>query len=373
MPKVLMLHIGHPKTGSSFLQSVLAKNIDTLKRFGIDYPVPPRLEKAAAGEISSGNSAHLDLMLKDPALLANNPSERVLCSAERFFGDLSNPRFQRELLQLVERAGIERVEILLFLRDPVSYMISAYQQNAKRGTSAETSLSDFFQSRNMLVMVDKTLDFILSEPRLRATVRNYSAVRATLLDELCSWLDVPRAELVEPPAKVVNRSMTVSELMLLKAINQQTPGTSNILADALCNRLPDVQSDDVRPPVAEQEALWEKFAPEIERINARVDPAHRYDRARDIIPPRAFSGNAEFSPDQIGVIGTVIAELVSQIRSQAENHAVLVGRVRNHAQRSKSLAERLAAANKKLEKFRGGAAAPNERRPQGANRPRPAS
>ena len=45
----LILHIGHGKTGSSYIQSFLANNILKLKENGIKYPKPRDLLKQKRG------------------------------------------------------------------------------------------------------------------------------------------------------------------------------------------------------------------------------------------------------------------------------------------------------------------------------------
>lgn len=343
MAKTIFLHIGHPKTGSSFLQSVLAGNVDTLRSHGISYPPPPRAEKAAAGNISAGNPLELEKFIADPALLKSSPEGSILISGESLFVSMTQPAFQQSFIELIEKAELTKVEILLFLRDPVSYASSAYQQVIKRGSSSGTSLESAFQINNQPERVNVVLDFLDTQPKVNLTVRNYSAVRLTLLDELCAWLGIPKDALAEPPAKVVNRSMTASELMVLSAMNAVSDASAAVLADAWCNRLPDVLSDDMRPPLETQLALWARLAPEIERVNARVDPAHRYDRSRDINPPRENSEMAQFSQAQIGVLGEVLAELVDKVRVGAERNADLVTKMRAMRERNQALIQRLDA------------------------------
>ena len=45
----LVLHIGRNKTGSSYIQSVLALNIKQLSKYGINYPQPSDIKKASKG------------------------------------------------------------------------------------------------------------------------------------------------------------------------------------------------------------------------------------------------------------------------------------------------------------------------------------
>ena len=51
----LILHVGHGKTGSSYIQSFLALNKNMLKNNGFIYPEPNDIQKAIIGHVTSGN------------------------------------------------------------------------------------------------------------------------------------------------------------------------------------------------------------------------------------------------------------------------------------------------------------------------------
>ena len=61
----LYLHIGHSKTGSSFLQASFANSVAALAEQGIGYPLAARhvTEAAEGWRISSGNGG---LLLREP-------------------------------------------------------------------------------------------------------------------------------------------------------------------------------------------------------------------------------------------------------------------------------------------------------------------
>ena len=50
----IILHIGHGKTGSSYIQSSLALSVGRLREAGIEYPEVTPLTSAKQGGISSG-------------------------------------------------------------------------------------------------------------------------------------------------------------------------------------------------------------------------------------------------------------------------------------------------------------------------------
>ena len=53
--KILFLHIGHPKTGTSALQVFLAQNREILLQHNLDYPPIGKYEEAFEGGIAAGN------------------------------------------------------------------------------------------------------------------------------------------------------------------------------------------------------------------------------------------------------------------------------------------------------------------------------
>lgn len=89
-----LLHTGHGKTGSSFLQSALALSSDALRDASIAYPIDPEIAaRARAGGITAGNF---------------RPAPRLLLPDTR-------------------------IEVLLFIRDPGTHRnIVSARLNSKR-------------------------------------------------------------------------------------------------------------------------------------------------------------------------------------------------------------------------------------------------
>lgn len=313
MPKKLMLHIGHHKTGSSYLQSVLTASIKELESEGISYQAPKAAELVAKGRTSNGNLNEFKNLMTSPEPAVSDGLPTHVFSSEDFFGQLSEVEFRAKFRDLISSGVYDRIEVLLFIRDPVSQAVSAYQQRIKGGSLTLETIAESFKRDDFPRRVNEVLNFLDEFSCISITVKNYSAVRAHLLDEFCSWLGVEKSILKLPPLSTVNRSMTASELMLLAAMSNEVGNPGVILTDALCYELPDQPADEMRPPVSEQEALWERHSADIERINARVAPEHRYDKDRDIKEPKASIENAEFSPDQVRVIAGSYAGLVLRL------------------------------------------------------------
>ena len=80
----LTIHLGHPKTGSSFIQTFLALNIDLLNEFGINYPFKGNLPNAKKGYMVNGNGG--ELISKDGKIkLKISETKNILISDEILF------------------------------------------------------------------------------------------------------------------------------------------------------------------------------------------------------------------------------------------------------------------------------------------------
>jgi hypothetical protein len=158
MSKKIILHIGAGKTGTSAIQTGLARHRDfLLEQYGIFYPDDPSLDKAARGEISSGNGSYIGRFL--------NPNNRPAnFSEDSFFLDLrkkinqTNAHtiiFSNEQIhigkkeQLLTIANLfcdyfSEVQIIYYVRHVADSIMSSYIQRIKRH-SYSGNFSDFLQ------------------------------------------------------------------------------------------------------------------------------------------------------------------------------------------------------------------------------------
>ena len=313
----LLLHVGHSKTGSSALQSSFALSAEALLAAGIHYPRGREDARARQGRITSGNL--------DPTRLARTyfkaarqaPDARaILLSNEAWFaGYLNHPEPLREAVA----QGI-RIRILMFLRDPVDWAMSSYMQMVKRG-GAVNGFDQFLQNNKFPRRVEQFFE-MCEKMSLPMMTRNYSRCRNRLLPETETLLGVPARTLTPPPVSQVNRSMTRSELYILRAINREFGASAGYgVADALCEDLPDLQAEAPPLQVASFDAYIEKVAPILKRLNRRIsaEDAYRieaYDDYFDAVDPGADPAMS-ISQGQLDVIVRALRAGVDAAQGEA--------------------------------------------------------
>lgn len=142
----LVLHIGHPKTGTTALQTVFAANAAALLRAGVLYPVrsdPTSTKHALAKPYLTGSDTptirrHTGLAgaalskasgaywARLCAEVAEVPHHTVILSAESFFAWPLPADFRRKLAALCDR-----VTVVAYLRSPAQRVLSQMNQNLR--------------------------------------------------------------------------------------------------------------------------------------------------------------------------------------------------------------------------------------------------
>ncbi len=128
MTRRIVLHIGSPKCGSTFLQQVLLNNRAALAAAGVVYP--------HAGSGHPGNAATLDLWTRQDFETAfrSDPEtggrlvHTVILSHEDLF---AQPRRGESLQALAEATGVQ-VQVVAFLRPFSEFIFGDYSQFMKQ-------------------------------------------------------------------------------------------------------------------------------------------------------------------------------------------------------------------------------------------------
>lgn len=250
-PEAVYLHIGHNKTGSSFLQSALALSEPALTAQGLAYPISAKQAQTARKGLFNGGNLHgrpgkLSELMQSGPEDGGFKGQTLLISAESFFfymlRDLNG--FLDEYRSACPDLPLR---VLLYIRDPLDHAVSQYHQRVKRiGYSG--SLADSLTSYDTPASVARIINR-LRKSGAEVTVLNYSRHRAALITSFETWLGLPEGSLTLPDQRQVNRSLTRAELELQRALNAQLgKAARQLLADPLCTALPDLRADT--PPLS---------------------------------------------------------------------------------------------------------------------------
>lgn len=152
----LILHIGSPKTGTSFIQESIINNESLLLDKGFLYPKSMRWHDGAHHKLAfalrglgyAGNEMDFSEVLHclDKELEVCNCSTVVISSEILFFFS-NEEKIRQNFFHLFSR--FNSVEVVVFLREPVSYLSSLYKQMIKDPNDALTESPDIFLKSNL--------------------------------------------------------------------------------------------------------------------------------------------------------------------------------------------------------------------------------
>lgn len=121
MTKRILLHVGSPKCGSTYLQQVMAHNGESLRAAGVSYPKPEGTHPGNAAGLAELDAATV-LGWFTPGI------HTVVLSHEDLF---SMPKKGDALHAIAAAAGIS-VQVIMFLRPFSEFMFSDYSQFMKQ-------------------------------------------------------------------------------------------------------------------------------------------------------------------------------------------------------------------------------------------------
>jgi len=332
----LYLHVGHGKTGTSWIQSVLRLSSTELKKHGIIYAIGQDHKVLDPNKITSGNAVSiLGSRQSFESILENchsTDNDSLLFSSENLFLHFVSSNAEAFIDEVALKNGFDRVEILLFIRNPVSHAVSFWQQQIKRGGGYNISLDSFNQFENDLrykifSLVEQFLEKAKKCELINLTVLNYSNCKDNLINYLASWLKVPVEILTIPSGKRVNRSMTYAELMLQKELNRILGPSGRLISDPLCEKLTEIEPDITIPHLSVQNEMWAKIQPIVERLNRILPVEHRY--LFDIQNPEPLPEVLTFTHQQIEIVAESLGYEILRLRKQLENAKETISNVRN--------------------------------------------
>jgi len=226
----LYLHIGTEKTGSSYVQSLLALNREQLLQHNIHYPRAGKREKAMiSGRISPGNGNTLFklLQLNNDNLLKQHLKQfideakfkgcdSIFLSNENLIEVLSIKEIIKRLLIQCKDLGITPIKYLLIIRNPVEQVMSLYNHRSKFGTVPK--MEDWISNGYQLADVLKNFIDVVRQFDLNCIYRKYDNkpdyISSVVFND---WLRVGDPSVTLNMS--VNPSLSFSELLFIKKLN----------------------------------------------------------------------------------------------------------------------------------------------------------
>lgn len=311
----LLLHVGHSKTGTTWIQAGAALSRQALEAHGILYPSFGQERDPASNHVELGNASAGALSLDAFRATLDRigpPAGRrgVLLSSEELFVQLNALADAEGIVSAAHAAGYEGIGILLFIRDPMEHAASLWQQYLKRG-GGSAGVEEFFRKYAVPGRVAGFLDIHAGHPAISVTLRNYSRHTDRLMGVVSDWLDVPPGIWKSPPAARLNRSLTAGEVAFQRALNRHLGRAGVLLSDALCERLPHLRPTDIRPSREVQEETWRRLGPDMARVDARAAPQDRY--CHDVREGDDDAGPA-LSAAQIEVVADAMGAEIRRLR-----------------------------------------------------------
>jgi hypothetical protein len=234
----LYVHIGLPKTGTSFLQAALLHNRAVLAEQGLDL-VPPTKRQAFELMLLVRNrydptfdSASVqDSLDRFPTLLERAPGPRALISQESLAA-ATPPQIRRFLDACADR----EVHVIVTVRDLARQLPSSWQQRLKSGGSL--TYDEFLRRAraleqrgvdqrpwkhlNVTDMLARWSEAVGPSRMHVVTLPPPGSAPSTLLERFCSVLHVDPDRMV-PEEKRVNTSLGRVQAELLRRVNAELP------------------------------------------------------------------------------------------------------------------------------------------------------
>lgn len=237
-------HIGHGKTGSSYIQACLSCSKLKLEKEGLIYPQIDKFadihhKRALSGNISMGNflrakgaTCHSDELIKKVHALTTSYSEntKFIFSNESLFRSIANHGYLDNLETL---SVLGHVTCILCIRDPIEHFISVAMHARKSGKKLNPT------NYRVLKTVKKILK-IFHDSTCTLKIINYSRCKSDLLFHFCQILAVDQSLFVKPIKSLVNRSMTNEEQFILDLLRaKRMHAQARRFVDTMSNQFPD--------------------------------------------------------------------------------------------------------------------------------------
>jgi hypothetical protein len=272
--KKVYLHIGHGKTGTSSLQSILAAKQKKLAEHKVLYPAHPSFQQALRHHVSAGNIQATETedwleTIVIPAVLANPDYDTFIFSSESLFWHaqplLSGFKNHRHDLQFY---------VILCTRNPIDLVCSTYQQAVKRAGYTQ-DIDYYIESGGFTEKTTAQTASLLDqfdESGIPYSLLNYSRLGFAVAQHIAVAMKIDKIlQIPKHPGPIVNRSLSTEELQFIIMINSVLGAQAgSAVSDALVSSLPKVQAARLEISHSALEVLQQNLKPLVEKINLRL-------------------------------------------------------------------------------------------------------
>lgn len=319
--KKIILHIGVAKTGTSMIQTSLAKLASTtLKEHGYVYPNLSDADASAEGRVTSGNGTGLAKWLNDDLqvkaystrwnpkeLFKKYKSSNLILSSEYIMSYRVDKML--ELLDIAKKFEY-KVKIIVYMRSICGHSLSSYAQHIKRAHYSETY--EYFVEndyRNVFMPLMNKLQKISALSEIQ--VYNYDLEKSNLAKHFFS--NVLNIDDVKFEKETINRSLSLYENEILREINKATKGLPNgrhittVISDTLMTNQPNIKS---MREVSQKsiDILEKKYTSHLYAINSLLEDENKItikDPTINIISEENF-GLSEAEKSIVSVLSAII-------------------------------------------------------------------
>ena len=314
----VFLHIGYGKTGSSAIQSFLARNSKLLSKFDVDYPYHPSFNLAVEGRITSGNL--------DPTSDWSNTvfsatrvcrRKNIIFSNEGLYGKiLHNPD------SLIDLSKTVNLTVILYVRDPFDLLHSIYGQQVKRGGETKSILEFLPEFIRYYKQTPKLL-MLCKSNSVNIVVRNYSRTKELEKDFMSLILGQEASKFSISSDKglgfKINRSLDRAELELQRQFNHFFgANSSEFISDQLVNNAPEITSENQEIDPKSLNHLKELLKDDVNLLNSFLDERNQI--IFNSLPSSSISLGIEsnkfiFTQKQIEIFSEAISKKILSIQA----------------------------------------------------------
>lgn len=261
----LILHVGHAKTGTSFLQSFFAMNRQYLRSLGVYYPTHASDKKSKLGKTSSGNGL---LALQRTSFVTD--ADKILLSSEALYS-----KILLDLQLLIELNEKYKIQVVIYTRDLVEFLVSSWSQNIKRQGATE-DLESYIKNKGNRVYANVVKWLELSEQlNFDCIVRNYSRCKNSLVEDFFQHsigVNLPNDIVENHRGHKVNRSLTKSETDIQRVFNAAFgEQSSRYIADILVDDFPNTKPSEFKLSIDTYKEVVDRYSKIVDLLNQKID------------------------------------------------------------------------------------------------------